>query len=233
METPNDRGLPPQDNGGIALATLPTSRREILLQLKRNGESRAEDLAAALGITVSGVRQHLTAMAAVGLVRHREKKSGPGRPRFTYALTPAAESFFPTAYAELTTDLLLAIDEEDPTLVARLFERRLATRVERARRNLHGDFAARVRQVAAILDSEGYLAAVENPAEGEFRLVEHNCAVPVIAARFPPVCAGELDFLRAVLPDATIERVSHMIGGDHACAYEIHERPPLKQLSNG
>ncbi|HET7737848.1 MAG TPA: helix-turn-helix domain-containing protein [Tepidiformaceae bacterium] len=225
METPTDRGSLPQDNGGIALATLPTSRREILLHLKRNGESRAEDLAAALGITVSGVRQHLTAMAAVGLVRHREKKSGPGRPRFTYALTPAAEAFFPRAYAELANDILVAIEEEDPTLVVRLFDRRLATRIEHARRALHGDLAARVRQVAAILDSEGYLATVEQPAAGEFRLVEHNCAIPAIASRFPPVCAGELEFLRAVLPDATIERVSHLLAGDYVCAYEIRERP--------
>src|SRR5690554_3578114 len=69
------------------LATLPATRREILQTIKRHGEARAEDIASELGITVSGVRQHLTGLEAMALVEHRELKSGPGRPRFLYRLT--------------------------------------------------------------------------------------------------------------------------------------------------
>ena len=34
-------------------------------------------------------------------------------------------------------------------------------------------------------------------------------------------CASEIDFLRDALPDASVERVAHMLGGQHRCAYRI------------
>jgi predicted ArsR family transcriptional regulator len=37
-----------------------------------------------------------------------------------------------------------------------------------------------------------------------------------------------LDFLRTVLPNTTVDRVSHMVAGARQCAYEIL---PNKQLS--
>ncbi|MGH9285158.1 MAG: helix-turn-helix domain-containing protein, partial [Acidimicrobiales bacterium] len=71
-----------------ALASLPPARREILLLLKKRGEATAAELAGALGITVSGVRQQLAGLAADGWVAHRVERVPTGRPRHRHRLTP-------------------------------------------------------------------------------------------------------------------------------------------------
>ncbi|MGN6187585.1 MAG: helix-turn-helix transcriptional regulator [Conexibacter sp.] len=211
---------------GPALAELPPTRRELLIHLRKRGEARAEELAGALGVTVGAVRQHLQGLAAADLVEHREERPGPGRPRHVYRLAPAAEALFPRAYGELTVELLDYIGDEDPDLIARAFERRRRARVERTRERLDGlEFDARVAEVARVLDEDGYLADVE-PLEdgGGWRIREHNCAILAVAQRYGHACGAEIAFLREVLPDADVTRVSHILTGAHACAYEVRRR---------
>jgi DeoR family suf operon transcriptional repressor len=209
------------------LATLPATRRALLIELKREGEARAEALAAALGITVSAVRQHLTALAGEGLVAHREVKDGPGRPKHVYHLAPAAEHLFPKTYGELATELLDHLQAEDPGLVERLFERRRRRRAAAAKARLAGKpFGDRVAELARILDDDGYLADFEALPDGGFRITEHNCAVLDVARRVGHAGTSELAFLRAALPDARVERVQHIVAGAHVCSYEV--RPKRK-----
>jgi DeoR family suf operon transcriptional repressor len=213
-------------NVGPALAELPATRRALLIELRKRGEARADELAAVLGVTVSAIRQHLQGLAAADLVVHREERPGPGRPRHVYRLGAAAEALFPRAYGELTVELLDYIGEEDAELVARAFERRRRARVERVLARLEGlDFDARVAEVATVLDEDGYLAECQ-PLEdgGGFRLLEHNCAIRAVAERYGHACGSELAFLREVLPDAEVTRVAHILSGSHACVYEVRER---------
>ena len=204
------------------LATLPASRRQILEALKRRGELGTEELAGHLGLTASGVRQHLAGLGADGLVAHRTVREGPGRPRHCYHLTPAADSLFPRAYSDLTNELLGYAADEEPAMVERLFEKRRQRRVEGARHRLAGlDFPAKVAELARILDEDGYLADFEALPDGTFRVTEHNCAILGVARRYGQACSSEIEFLRDAVPEASIERVSHMIAGQHACAYEI------------
>jgi DeoR family suf operon transcriptional repressor len=214
---------------GPALAELPPTRRELLVNLRKRGEARAEELADELGITVGAVRQHLQGLAAADLVAHREERPGPGRPRHVYRLAPAADALFPRAYGELTVELLDYIGDEDPEVIARAFERRRRARVERTLERLDGlAFDARVAEVARVLDEDGYLAdaeplAAQDGAAG-WRIVEHNCAILAVAQRYGHACGAEIAFLREVLPDADVTRVSHILTGAHACAYEVRQR---------
>ena len=213
-------------NVGPALAELPATRRALLIALRKRGEARAEELAAELGVTVSAIRQHLQGLAAADLVVHREERPGPGRPRHVYRLGAAAEALFPRAYGELTVELLDYIGDEDPDLVARAFERRRRARVERVQERLAGlHFEARVEEVARVLDEDGYLADVEPLPDGDgWRIREHNCAILAVAQRYGHACGSEIAFLREVLPDADITRVSHILTGATACTYEVRQR---------
>ncbi len=42
-----------------------------------------------------------------------------------------------------------------------------------------------------------------------------------MASHHPDACRTEIEFLRAVLPEATVERVSHIVAGAHQCAYLV------------
>jgi DeoR family transcriptional regulator, suf operon transcriptional repressor len=201
-----------------------TTRRAILLVLKRQGEARAEDIAAALGITPSAVRQHLGALVGEGLVAVREQRGRAGRPRHHYSVTPSAEALFPKAYGGLANELLGFAEEDNPGLVDRMFEQRRVRRADAARGRLAGKpFPERVAELARILDEDGYLADVE-AGDGVWWIVEHNCAILDVALRYGQACASELGFLREVMPDADIDRVSHMAAGERRCAYLVRPK---------
>lgn len=220
---------PAAEAAAPALDQLPPTRRDLLLILKKRGEARAQDLADALGITASAVRQHLTELAEAGLVAHRALRDGRGRPKHAWSLSARGEGLFPRSYDELATEVLDSIAAEDPALVERVFERRRRRRVEGARARLAGrPFPERVAELARILDEDGYLAAFDALPDGTFRVTEHNCAVFAVARHYGGLCASEISFLREALPDADIERVAHMLSGAHTCAYLVRERasPP-------
>src|SRR6266496_5598968 len=145
-------GVAERDRLNPTLASLPATRRALLIALKKKGEAGVEDLARALEITVSAVRQHPAGLATAGFVTHRAVTKGPGRPRHIYRLSPGAEALFPKYYSELTNELLSYVEDEDPEVLERIFERRRRRRVDGARARLGGKrFSDKVAELARIL----------------------------------------------------------------------------------
>lgn len=204
---------------------LPAGRRAVLYALRRRGEATAEQLAEQLGMSVSGARQHLSALVAAGLVDATEvpRPATRGRRALCYRPTPASDGLFPKAYGELTNELLGYVVDQDPAMLDELFARRRERRTEAARGRLASQptIDAQVAELARILDEDGYLASYEEIDPGHFRVVEHNCAIWAVAQRYGQACTSELEFIRAVLPEAHVERTHHMIGGANRCAYDI------------
>jgi DeoR family suf operon transcriptional repressor len=206
------------------LATMPSTRRAILTSLKRNGDQEAADLAAELGLTVAAVRQQLRRLDDDGLVTHRRRSEGRGRPTHHYELTPVAEILFPKRYGDLTTELLGYLGGPTSERVDDLFEQRRQRRLDGARPRLAGlPLGEQVDELARILDEDGYLADVEPWKEG-WRIVEHNCAILSVASGFRQACRSEIEFIRDALPGAQVTRVSHILDGAHMCAYEIRPK---------
>lgn len=221
--------LAPSETAGqsVGLAAMGRARSGILVALKTLGEATAVQLAGRLGLTVAAIRQQLGPLGDEGLVAYRDERAGRGRPRRWYCLAPAAESLFPKRYGQLTNQLLGIISDVDPSLVQEAFARRAAQRQARAAQRLQGRTAdAAVRELAVILDEDGYLANCQKVADGFWRVSELNCAILDVARQHHMACRSELSFLRAVLPWATVERVSHILAGGHSCSYEIRQRKP-------
>jgi len=205
------------------LAAMPTTRRAILMALKRNGSMRAHDLAEQLAITVAAVRQQLVRLSEDGLVTHRRDPEGRGRPSHSYELTPAAEMLFPKRYGDLTTELLGYLGGPDGTEVAELFEHRRQRRLTDAQVRLTAmTLEEQVAELTRILDEDGYLADVERLDDGGWRITEHNCAILSVATGYRQACSSEIAFIRDALPGARVERVAHLMDGAHVCAYEVH-----------
>jgi predicted ArsR family transcriptional regulator len=91
-------------------------------------------------------------------------------------------------------------------------------------RRLRADLAAaepaeRLRAVAQALSDEGYMAEGSAQA-GSGVLVEHNCALPAVAERFPEICAAEARFLAEAL-GGRVDRREHILSGCPACEYHV------------
>ena len=202
------------------------AQRNVLYAVRRRGEATVTDLAECLDVTPSGARQHLAGLVELGLLEVGDAGRRPGqtgRVERVYRLAPAAESLFPRAYGELTNQLLGYLPDD---AVAEAFDRRRDQRIAgaQARVATKRGLKARVTELGRILDEDGYFASVEPLRGGGFRVAEHNCAIFAVAGEHPQACSTELEFIRAVLPDARVERTTHMLAGAHACSYEIRPR---------
>lgn len=209
-----------------AVPTLPEARRAVLYAVRRRGDATAEQVAQQLGITVSGARQHLTALADDGLVDSTEQKPDAprrGRRTLVYFVTSQGDAIFPKAYGELTNELLGYVVDTDPEMLEAIFVKRRQRRIESAQERMRplDTLAEQVHELTRILDEDGYMATIERVDEDTFLIVEHNCAIWAVAQQYGQACSSELDFIRAVLPGATVERTQHMVGGARHCAYEI------------
>lgn len=197
-------------------------QRRVLVALKRLGEATADDLAKTLEISASAVRQHLSALRSVGYIDAEQQRGQPGRPADRFHTTELTEAMFVKDTSNLSIELLSHMEEEDPGLVTRVFERRRQRRVAETANKLAGKtLGQKVAVLTAELDAEGYLADFDQIDTTHFRINLHSCAMWAVASRYGQACATELDYLRELLPEATIERITHKTAGAHVCAYEV------------
>lgn len=179
-----------------------------------------------MAITGMGVRRHLTALVAEGLVEPAACAStGPGRPPTGWRLSAAGRELFPRRYDVLAIDL---IDELGAEELTGALTRRNDKQVAQYQAALApcGDLGEQVAEMARLRDQAGYQAEWSAGAGDTLVLTENNCAIYRVAEHHPAVCAMELSLLRQVLgPDVEVTRVSHAMAGDAACSYCIRPRP--------
>lgn len=201
---------------------LSPTQRHVLEVLKRHGEVTPDELAIALKISSSAVRQHLAALRTAGLVVSHKDHGHAGRPAERYRATTLAEPLFANTDDRLPIELLEHMEAEEPGLIGRVFDRRRRQMVDDAENRLAGKTAGeQVAILTELIDEQGYLADFEAVTAGHFRINLHNCAIWAVANRYPQACAAELDYLRALIPEASVQRVTHKTNGAHTCAYDI------------
>lgn len=129
------------------------------------------------------------------------------------------------AHGELTNELLGYVEGTDPKLLDDLFAKPREHRIDNARARLadQPSLTAKVAELTRILDEDGYLATSQRVAPGLYLIIEHNCAIWAVAQRYGQAGTSELEFIRAVLPEASGERTQHMAAGARRCAYEVRE----------
>ena len=212
-------------DNSVTRATEQPTRRALLDLLKRRGPRKAADLSRDLGVSAMAVRQHLYAMQEEGLIAFAEEARPRGRPVKLWHLTEAADRYFPDAHAELTVGLLdsmrSAFGEAGLNRLLSVRGREQADLYARRMADRDG-LRARLDALAAIRTEEGYMAEVQETADGGFLLVENHCPICRAAAACTGLCAAELLVFRAVLgPDVTIERSDHILAGARRCAYRV------------
>src|SRR3972149_6086411 len=90
----------------VAALQMQSTRQHILEYLQRQGRATVKELGSLLGLTSTGIRQHLTVLERDGLVDAREERGRVGRPTLAYSLTEKADALFPKTYDALAAVLL-------------------------------------------------------------------------------------------------------------------------------
>src|SRR5260370_3446340 len=205
---------PKRRDGALMIAGRST-RMEVLELLRRRGRSSAETIAGDLGVTPTGVRQHLTSRERGGFVVSHPVRSGRGRPSLLFSLTERADSVFPKRYGQLATMVLQEVQEMGgPEALDEVFSRvaaRHASTIEPALEGL--DFDEKLRRVVTWIGRAGTLAEATETSEG-VKVTIHNFPFRNTALKFPQVCT------------ITPQLMSRLLGTSSSQADAIHRHDP-------
>jgi predicted ArsR family transcriptional regulator len=181
-------------------------------------------LAHPLRISAVAVRKHLAALERDNFVTTELERRPVGRPTYLYRPTATAQALFPSDYANLATavlELIRLLDGEHK--VDELFQHRArALGLELATRVRGATLRERIRQVAQVLEEQGYMPEVIELQEGRERylLTEHHCPIFQVAKAFQQACKCELDVLLKLLR-VRVERRDHRMTGHPHCSYLV------------
>ncbi|MCU1426825.1 MAG: transcriptional regulator [Actinomycetia bacterium] len=212
-----------------AVPSLGETKRAIVDRLKRVGAATVPELADALGVTPAGVRQHVDALAANGLVEAQLRgPSGRGRPATEWHLTELAADLFPDRHDDLTVGLIDALRQSlGEEGLQRVIDARAEKQLEEYRHAIpeHASLLKRVNALARQRTAEGYIAEVVRDEDGALVLVEHHCPICTAARACQGLCGSELELFRGALgDDVEVERTQHLMAGDVRCAYRVTAR---------
>lgn len=157
---------------------MQATRQRILEILKERGTATVEELGAELDLTPVTIRHHLDILRSEGLVQAPKvkRRDAPGRPQHIYALTDAADDYFPKNYAGFADLMLHEIRERVEPRELDSILRSMANRmVVQAPNAQPGESTSqRMERVVRFLTGKGYNADCQQ-VEGGYLLRTHNC----------------------------------------------------------
>lgn len=208
---------------------MQSTRQQILDYMQRHGRATVKELGSLLGLTSTGIRQHLTVLERDGLVEAREERGRVGRPTLVYSLTEQADALFPKQYDDLAGIILEEIREVDGN--ERLHH--LLGRVAHRLAEPYGDRVAgldlpeRVKETTRIMEEQGCVVDLVEE-DGDFFIDEYTCPFPKVAAADRAVCALHVDFVRQLTGGDT-RLTRSLLRGERSCTYRI--RPTEKPVA--
>lgn len=179
-----------------------------------------EDLCQALRVSHNAVRQHLSALTAVGLVSHGVARPSGGRPQARYVLTTNGRELFPRNYGLIATKVLerLYTDVGPAQVQSMLMEMGRELGVNAAGTANAADSDAAVT-LAAQLDALGYEAQAVR-RDGEMQVEAYNCVFHALAKAHPEICRFDLAFMEAASGRA-VQHVECLVRGGAACRFRF------------
>jgi predicted ArsR family transcriptional regulator len=205
---------------------MQATRQEILAYLRRHGEGTVRELGDLLGLTSTGIRQHLTVLERDGLVESHEERGHVGRPALIYRLTPVGDALFPKKYDALANALI----EEARALLGtdalqKLMKNVAARFADPYMVRLEGrPTAERAVEATKIIEERGCLA--ESVRDGDDVLIrQQSCPFPAVAHKNSAVCALEVEFVRRLV-GADARLTTSLLRGDGACTYRVRATRP-------
>jgi predicted ArsR family transcriptional regulator len=198
------------------------TRQQILDYLRLTPEATVRELGDMLGLTPSGIRQHLMVLEQSGLVGTREERGRVGRPALIYSLTAQGEAAFPTDYSLLSTILLDEMSAQSgPGGVSRVLHD-VAVRMAEPDIDQLNDASPeeRLESACGIMRSRDIVADWERDGE-HFILNERTCPYPEVARKNSAACVIDTAYVQELTGMKT--RLTRCrVRGDDSCTYELN-----------
>lgn len=208
---------------------MQATRQQILDHLREHRDATVKDLGRVLGLTATGIRQHLTVLEQDGLVDSVEVRGRVGRPALRYTLTEAADARYPKQYDQLAGALLEEVRATYGAEGLQRVVRGVATRIADEMRPdvpAEGTATERVEALTKALRSRDIVADWEHDGEA-ILLHERTCPYPAIARQHSVSCAMDVALVRE-LSGMDARLTGCVVRGDDCCTYRLvpQERPP-------
>jgi predicted ArsR family transcriptional regulator len=211
---------------GALDASFSSTKKRLLLLMKREGPTSLEDLASAVRVSKMAALKHMNAFEAKGLVQRSFRSGGRGRPRVIFSLTSKASPLFPEAYVQMTEAALGFVEKKlGREAVEELLKQRTQELYVKHRGTMEGkDLRGRVEELVRIRDAGGYMADLGTARKDTFEMLEHNCPIYAVAQKYGEACAVEQDLFRKLLK-ADVDASHRVVAGDPVCRFLIRKRP--------
>jgi predicted ArsR family transcriptional regulator len=202
-------------------------RKQLLRHLLRHKTGAAVDeLAAALGVTRTAVRQHLAALMRDGLVAAGASRASGGRPQQLFVLTEEGKEGFPRHYSWFAQLLVEEITKEHGAAGLRARLGRIAAGVVAQLQQQHPTRSMsnreKIETLSGVMDELGYDARMGRPGDG--RTIEaDNCVFHELAMKHPEICQFDLALLSGYT-GSKVELHECMARGGHVCRFRFTPR---------
>ena len=199
-------------------------RKQLMRHLLRHKQGASiEELARALGVTRTAVRQHLAALARDALIAPAAERPTGGRPERLFVLTQKGRETFPRHYSWFARLLVEAIEREHGTSGLRVRLGRIAAGVVAELRGTpprNDTQRQRVESASLLLDDLGYDARTGGDMDGAPTIEADNCVFHELAMKNPEICHFDLSLLSG-LTGSRVDLTECMARGGHVCRFRF------------
>lgn len=207
------------------MADLYGERRKRLLRylLRNKGGATIDELAQALGVTRTAVRQHLASSMRDGLVAAAGERASGGRPGRLHVLTEEGREVFPRRYSWFARLLVEAMAQEHGAAGLRTRFGRIAAAVaaQLPRRVPAGARRSeKVAELSGLMDQLGYDARKVRDVGGAPTIEADNCVFHELARHNPAICQFDLALLRSYT-GSKVELHECMAKGGQVCRFRF------------
>lgn len=198
-----------------------SQRLEIINKLKRTQGLPVRELAAMLGMSYMGIKQHCIELHKEGYLETWRRPKPVGRPEMLYRLTDRAQELFPTTSNQFTVDLLHAAQKLYGTTAAEkllfsVFQNKATDYLAKLKGTT---LAERAKKFTRMRDQEGHMAEFSSHG-GSLRIVEHHSPMLDLLRAFPIVARLEGDLFQRVL-ETVVRREEQLTAGPYQCVFHI------------
>jgi predicted ArsR family transcriptional regulator len=212
------------------------TRTQVARAILEGGPATAATLAEALAITPAGIRRHLDALVADGILIARDPYQTPsdrgrGRPSKVFAMTDTGREQFEHSYDDLAVSALKFMAKSDKRLVQEFASARAQDIAQRAAKKIGAkkSITEKSKALAEFLTTDGFAANSHTQGLGE-ELCQNHCPIAHVAAQFPELCEAETAAFSELL-GTHVQRLATIAHGEGVCTTFIPTFMPTQKFA--